>query len=186
MRLVVAVTGASGVLYAQRLLSILEREEHEVHVVVSSCARRVARAELEKGSLIIPSRFVLHGERSMGAPFLSGSNPFSAMVIIPCSMGTAGRIAHGMSEGAIGRAADVFLKERRTLVLVPRETPWNLIHARNMVTLMEAGAMVIPACPSFYGKPASVLDLVDTIVGRVLDHLQIRNDLVTRWKEEGS
>ncbi|MDD2676751.1 MAG: UbiX family flavin prenyltransferase [Methylacidiphilaceae bacterium] len=186
MRLVVAVTGASGALYAQRLLSFLEQGDHEVHVVVSDSARQVAREELEKGSLLVPSRFVLHGQRSMEAPFLSGSNPFSAMVIIPCSMGTAGRIAHGISEGAIGRAADVFLKERRRLVLVPRETPWNLIHARNMVTLVEAGAVVIPACPSFYGKPASVLDLVDTIVSRVLDQLEIPNRLTTRWKGEGS
>ena len=186
MRLVVAVTGASGALYAQRLLSFLERGDHEVHVVVSDCARQVAREELDKGGLVIPSRFVLHGQRSMEAPFLSGSNPFSAMVIIPCSMGTAGRIAQGVSEGAIGRAADVFLKERRPLVLVPRETPWNLIHARNMVALIESGAVVIPACPSFYGKPAGVLDLVDTVVARVLDHLQIPNNLAVRWKETGS
>ncbi|VVM07771.1 flavin prenyltransferase [Methylacidimicrobium cyclopophantes] len=186
MRLVVAVTGASGALYAQRLFSFLEHGDHEVHVVISDCARHVAREELEKGSFVIPSRFILHGQRSMEAPFLSGSNPFSAMVIIPCSMGTAGRIAHGVSEGAIGRAADVFLKEGRRLILVPREAPWNLIQARNMVALIEAGAVVIPACPSFYGKPASVLDLVDTVVARVLDHLQIPNDLAVRWKESKS
>ncbi|QSR85681.1 UbiX family flavin prenyltransferase [Methylacidimicrobium sp. B4] len=184
MRLVVAVTGASGAVYAQRLLSFLEAGDHEVHVVVSDCARQVAREELEKGGLAIPPRFSVHGQRSLEAPFLSGSNRFSAMIIIPCSMGTAGRIAHGVSEGAIGRAADVFLKERRPLLLVPRETPWNLIHARNMVTLIEAGAVVIPACPSFYGKPQSVLALVDTVVARVLDHLQIPHDLAVRWKEK--
>lgn len=184
MRLVVAVTGASGALYAQRLLSFLEKGDHEVHVVVSDCARQVARAELEKGGLAIPPRFAVHGQRSMEAPFLSGSNLFSAMVIIPCSMGTAGRIAHGVSEGAIGRAADVFLKERRPLILVPRETPWSLVHARNMVTLVEAGAVLLPACPSFYGKPQSVLDLVDTVVARVLDHLRVPHDLAVRWKEE--
>ncbi|MGD9897288.1 MAG: UbiX family flavin prenyltransferase [Candidatus Methylacidiphilaceae bacterium] len=186
MRLVVGVSGASGVLYAQRLLAFLEQGDHEVHVVVSDCARQVAREELEKGTLLVPPRFILYGQRSMEAPFLSGSNPFAAMVIIPCSMGTAGRIAHGVSEGAIGRAADVFLKERRTLVLVPRETPWNLIQARNMVALIEAGATVIPACPSFYGRPGSVLALVDTVVARVLDHLHIPNNLALRWREETS
>jgi 4-hydroxy-3-polyprenylbenzoate decarboxylase len=99
-------------------------------------------------------------------------------------MGTLGRIAHGYSDGTIARTADVFLKEKRKLILVPRETPWNLLQARNVVSLIEAGAVMLPAIPSFYGRPKSVEDVADTVVARVLDHLGIQNDLVKRWKEE--
>jgi len=105
------------------------------------------------------------------------------MVVIPCSMGALGRMAHGTSESTLLRAADVFLKERRKLILVPRETPWNLIHARNVVTLMEAGATILPACPSFYASPKTIQDLVDTVVVRVLDHLGIEQPDSYRWKE---
>jgi 4-hydroxy-3-polyprenylbenzoate decarboxylase len=105
------------------------------------------------------------------------------MVVVPCSMGTMGRIAHGYSDSAIVRAADVFLKEKRKLILVPRETPWNLIQARNVVTLLEAGADVIPAIPSFYHRPQTVLDVVDTVVARVLDHLGLEHVLTKRWME---
>jgi 4-hydroxy-3-polyprenylbenzoate decarboxylase len=120
----------------------------------------------------------------MQVPFVSGSARFDAMVIIPCSMGTVGRIAHGYSDSAIARAADVFLKEKRKLILVPRETPWNLIQARNIVTVLEAGAEVIPAIPAFYHRPETILDLVDTVVARVLDHLGIEHSLTKRWMEE--
>jgi 4-hydroxy-3-polyprenylbenzoate decarboxylase len=119
----------------------------------------------------------------MQVPFVSGSAQFDAMVIVPCSMGTLGRIAHGYSDSVIARAADVFLKEKRKLILVPRETPWNLIQARNVVTLLEAGAEIIPAIPSFYHRPETVLDLVDTVVARILDHLGIRHPLSQRWME---
>ena len=122
----------------------------------------------------------------MQVPYVSGSARFDAMVIIPCSMGTIGRIAHGYSDSAIVRAADVFLKEKRKLILVPRETPWNLIQARNVVTVLEAGADVIPAIPSFYQRPLTVADVVDTVVARVLDHLGIEHELTKRWMEERS
>jgi 4-hydroxy-3-polyprenylbenzoate decarboxylase len=185
MKLVVAITGASGSLYAQRLLQVLHEDAqgpHEVHVALSSHAREVAEAEV--GKLTIPQGFQVHGDTSMQVPYVSGSARFDAMVIIPCSMGTVGRIAHGYSDSAIIRAADVFLKEKRKLILVPRETPWNLIQARNIVTVMEAGADVIPAIPSFYHRPETVLDVVDTVVARVLDHIGLDHPLVKRWMEK--
>jgi 4-hydroxy-3-polyprenylbenzoate decarboxylase len=184
MKLVVAITGASGSLYAQRLLQILNEDPngpHEVHVALSSHAREVAQTEV--GKLAIPGGFTVHGDTSMQVPYVSGSTKFDAMVIVPCSMGTLGRIAHGYSDSAIIRAADVFLKEKRKLILVPRETPWNLIQARNVVTVMEAGADVIPAIPSFYHRPETVLDVVDTVVARVLDHLGVTHPISKRWLE---
>jgi len=187
MKLVVAITGASGSLYAQRLLQLLKEDPqgpHEVQVALSSHAKEVAQAEV--GKLTIPEGFLVYGDTSMHVPFVSGSAKFDAMVIIPCSMGTVGRIAHGYSDSAIARAADVFLKEKRKLILVPRETPWNLIQARNIVTVLEAGAEVIPAIPAFYHRPETILDLVDTVVARVLDHLGIEHALTKRWMEEKS
>jgi 4-hydroxy-3-polyprenylbenzoate decarboxylase len=184
MKLVVAITGASGSLYAQRLLQLIAADPagpHEVHVALSSHAREVAEAET--GKLTIPDSFAVHGDRSMQVPYVSGSTHFDAMVIIPCSMGTVGRIAHGYSDSAIIRAADVFLKEKRKLILVPRETPWNLIQARNIVTVLEAGAEVIPAIPSFYHRPETVLDVVDTVVARVLDHIGLTHPQAKRWME---
>jgi len=115
----------------------------------------------------------------------SGSARFDAMVIIPCSMATLGRIASGSSDSALLRAADVFLKERRKLILVPRETPWNLIHARNVVTLLEAGAIVLPAIPSFYSQPGSVTAVVDTVVWRILDQIGLPNPRAYRWSATG-
>jgi 4-hydroxy-3-polyprenylbenzoate decarboxylase len=184
MKFVVAITGASGSLYAQRLLHLIHEEgvgRHEVHVALSSHAREVARVEV--GELAIPAGFVVHGDQSMQVPFVSGSARFDAMVIVPCSMGTLGRIAHGYSDSAITRAADVFLKEKRKLIIVPRETPWNLIQARNVVTLLEAGAEILPAIPSFYHRPESVLDVVDTVVARILDHLGLPHPVTKRWME---
>lgn len=180
MNVVVAITGASGSLYAQRLLACLDQEGIGVHVCLSAHAREVAEAET--GALVIPDRFPVANDRTMQVPFVSGSAPFDAMVIVPCSMGTVGRIAHGYSDSTITRAADVFLKERRRLILVPRETPWNLIQARNIVAVMEAGATVLPAIPSFYGRPSTVEEVVDTVVARILDHLGVAHRLVRRWQ----
>jgi 4-hydroxy-3-polyprenylbenzoate decarboxylase len=184
MRLVVAVTGASGSIYAQRLLGELAiaKEVEECHVALSRYAKQVAATELGAKGLAIAKKIRVHGDQTMEVPFVSGSAPFQAMVVVPCSMGTLGRIAHGYSDSTITRAADVFLKERRKLILVPRETPWNLVQARNVVTLLEAGATILPAIPSFYGKPKTAEQVADTVVARILDHLGIRNDLVKRWK----
>jgi 4-hydroxy-3-polyprenylbenzoate decarboxylase len=151
-------------------------------VALSRHAREVAAAEV--GKLSIPQGFAVHDDVSMQVPFVSGSAKFDAMVIVPCSMGTLGRIAHGYSDSAIARAADVFLKEKRKLILVPRETPWNLIQARNVVTLLEAGAEILPAIPSFYHRPQTALDVVDTVVARILDHLGVTHELGQRWMEQ--
>jgi len=198
MRLVVAATGASGAIYTQRLLDNLTG--HEVHYIASRHAREVQQLELGAAASVadssagsrrdgghytglrIPDGVTVYDEDdSMSAPFVSGSALFDAMVIIPASMGTIGRIANGVSDTTIARAADVFLKERRKLILVPREAPYNLIHLRNMARLTEAGATIIPASPSFYSLPRTIPELVDTIIARVLDHLGIVHHLVSRW-----
>jgi 4-hydroxy-3-polyprenylbenzoate decarboxylase len=183
VRVVVAITGATGALYAQRLLDQLAPPRHEVHLVLSRYAHQVIAEELPNG-LSVPAGVVTHNLKSMNAPFASGSNPFDAMVVIPCSMGTLGRIAHGLSDDLLLRAADVMLKERRRLILVPRETPLSLVHVRNLELLLLAGAIVLPANPSFYGRPQTVAGVVDTVVGRVLDHLGIPHDIAPRWQEE--
>lgn len=120
----------------------------------------------------------------MNVPFVSGSARFDAMVIVPCSMSTLGRIATGSGQSALLRAADVFLKERRKLIVVPRETPWNLIQARNVVTLLETGAIVLPAIPSFYSMPKNVNEIADTVVWRILDQLGLPNPQAFRWQNE--
>ena len=155
MKLVIATTGASGAIYLQRFLEQIDSATHEIHLVISAHAKQVAKQEI--GTLKIPKADTQHSESDLDVPFVSGSARFDAMVIVPCSMATLGRIASGSSDSALLRAADVFLKEHRKLILVPRETPWNLIHARNVVTLLEAGAIVLPAIPSFYSRPDSVV-----------------------------
>ena len=183
MRIVVAITGASGALYAQRLLDHLDPCQHEVHVVISNYGKVVLADELPAG-LRLAEGVKTHGLKSMNVPFVSGSNPFDAMVVIPCTMGTMGRIAHGFSEDVLLRAADVMLKERRKLILVPRETPLSLIHVKNMELLLQAGALLLPANPCFYTKPKTVEEVVDTVVARVLDHLGVAHQLMPRWQEE--
>jgi|SRR5689334_2696154 len=182
MKLVIAATGASGSIYLQRLLDQVDATANEIHLVLSGHAKQVARHEL--GSLKIPKGITQHAENDLNVPFVSGSAKFDAMVIAPCSMATIGRIASGSSDTALLRAADVFLKERRKLVLVPRETPWSLIHARNVTTLLEAGAVVLPAIPSFYSRPASVNDLVDTVVWRILDQIGLPTTRAYRWADK--
>ena len=152
-------------------------------MVLSAYAQAVIAEELPDG-LRLPDGVRRHGLKSMDVPFVSGSNPFDAMVVIPCTMGTLGRIAHGLSEGVLLRAADVMLKERKKLILVPRETPLNLVHVKNFELLIQAGATILPANPSFYTRPATVTEVIDTVVARVLDHLGIPQRLVPRWQEE--
>jgi 4-hydroxy-3-polyprenylbenzoate decarboxylase len=182
MKVVIAATGASGTIYLRRLLEQIDSKANEIHLVMSTHAKQVAAQEVDRFS--VPNEIAQHDENDLNVPFVSGSARFDAMVIVPCSMATLGRIAAGTSDSALLRAADVFLKERRKLVLVPRETPWSLIHARNVVTLLEAGAVVLPAIPSFYSRPESVTDLVDTVVWRILDQLGLPNPRAYRWKTE--
>jgi len=184
MKLVLAATGASGSIYLQRLLDQIDPAANEVHLVMSGYARQVAKQEL--GKFKIPKGVLEHGENDMNVPFVSGSAKFDAMAIVPCSMATIGRIASGSSDSALLRAADVFLKERRKFIVVPRETPWSLIHARNITTLLEAGAIVLPAIPSFYSRPTSVAEVVDTVVSRLLDPIVLPNARAYRWAEAKS
>src|SRR4029434_6167475 len=179
MKLVMAATGASGAIYLQRLLAQIDCATHEVHLVMSAHAGEVAKQELN--DFKVPPNVSHHSENDLNVPFVSGSARFDAMVIVPCSMATLGRIASGCSDSALLRAADVFLKERRKLIIVPRETPWNLIHARNIVTLLEAGAVVLPAITSFYSRRKPVVDRVDTVVWRILDQLGWPNPKAFRW-----
>jgi len=189
--LALAITGASGAPYWVRLLEILLKADREVHVVASSNAGTVSEAELgldfegalekarsaagDAGTLRVFDRGDFY------APMASGSARMAGMVICPCSTGTLARIAHGTSEDLITRAADVCLKERRKLVVVPRETPLSLVHLRNMVSLTEAGAVVLPAMPGFYHRPEGVAGLVDFVVQRILDQLDIAVDISRRW-----
>jgi len=183
LRILIAITGASGSLYAQRLLDNLDSAEHELHVVLSQYAQAVIAEEMP-GGLRLPQGATLHNLKSMNAPFASGSNAPDAMVVVPCSMGTLGRIAHGYSEDVLLRAADVVLKEKKKLILVPRETPLNLIHVKNFELLIQAGATILPANPAFYTRPRTIEQVVDTVVARVLDHLGIEQRLVARWRAE--
>jgi 4-hydroxy-3-polyprenylbenzoate decarboxylase len=193
---VIAVTGGSGCLYAQRLVERALDHFERVYLTISAHAARVIQEELDltidvqkfRPELFLPpeadaTRVRYYHPRDFDAPFASGSAAPESMAIVPCSMGTLGRIASGCSDDLITRAADVMLKERRRLVLVPRETPLGLIQLRNMVTLTEAGAIILPAAPGFYHRPQSVMDLVDFVVFRILDHLGARDPAARRWGE---
>ena len=191
-RLVVGISGASGAPYAARLLDFLAGPGREAGIethVVFTATGRLCWAD-EVGTDPAAYGFPTWGPRDYSAPFASGSARFDAMVVIPCTAGQLGRIAHGVSADLVGRAADVMLKERRPLVLVLRESPYNLIMVRNMATVIEAGGVVMPASPSFYSQPADRNALLDTVVGRALDQLGVDHTLMTRWagrpkKEEG-
>jgi flavin prenyltransferase len=180
-KIVVGITGASGAPYARRLLAVLRRtDEVELGVCASQTASQVWALECG-GNLSETIGLPIWGVRDYKAPFASGSAGWDAMVIVPCSMGTVARVAHGISDTLLTRAADVVLKERRTLVVVPRETPLSVIHLENLAQLARAGAVILPAMPSFYSRPTSLDDAIDTVVGRILDHLAIEHSLVRRW-----
>ena len=178
-KIVIAVTGASGSIYAKRLiekLSKVEIQPEECGIVFSKNALDIWNYELQTEEDKLNFPYPVYDPHDFYAPFASGSAGYNTMVIIPCSMGTLGRIASGISDDLITRAADVILKERGRLIVVPREMPYNLIHLRNMVTLTEAGAIVLPATPSFYSLPVTMDELVDTVVNRVLDLMGVKND----------
>ncbi len=188
-RYILAISGASGAFYAKKVFDLLHRMNAEIHLIISS--NGVAILQEETG--ITPSYFEGRGihiykNSDINASIASGTFKCGGMVVIPCSMGTLGRIATGISNDLISRSADVTLKERRRLILVPRETPINEIHIRNMLTLSQAGAIILPASPGFYHNPRSIDDIADFIAAKVLDHLNIDNDLLPCWgkkKESG-
>ncbi len=184
-KIVVGVTGASGAPYAKRLLAYLSDRakrtgDVEIGVCLSATAAEVWSLECG-GDIREEIDLPIWGMRDYKAPFASGSAGWHAMAIVPCSMGTCARIAHGISDTLLTRAADVMIKEKRSLVVVPRETPLSVIHLENLTALARAGATIMPAMPSFYGKPESTEQLLDTVVGRVLDHLGVDHDLLKRW-----
>jgi 4-hydroxy-3-polyprenylbenzoate decarboxylase len=198
--LVVAITGASGTPYAVRLLEVLLAAGRTVHLSISPASVEVMERELDrhlhldrfdpadlfgvKEAPLGTGRLVYHHFGDFQAGIASGSFLTGGMVVCPCSMGTVAAIAHGLSQNLIQRAADVHLKERRTLILVPRETPLGLVQLRNLTACAEAGAVVLPASPAFYTRPRNLADAVDFIVGRVCDQLGIEHDLFRRWGEE--
>lgn len=177
MRILVAITGASGLEYGRRLVAVLRKAKAvDVKVVVSSGAREVAKAE----AATLPKAD--YGEMDFSCPYASGSNPPDAMVVIPCSLKTLGEIANGVGCTLTARAAEVALKERKKLILVVRETPYSLITIRNMERVTLAGGVVLPATPGFYGRPKRIDDLLDFIVARVLDQLGLEHRISKRWE----
>lgn len=181
-RIVVGITGASGVVYGYELVRALADKGKEVHLIISDPGRELLSMELgiNPGELAQFAERV-YGNDEMGSPLSSGSYPFQSMAVVPCSMRTLAAISAGNSDRLIPRVAEVCLKERRRLVLVPRETPLSLTHLRNMESVTMAGAVVLPAMPGFYHQPRSLMDLVHHVVGKILDQLQVENDMFKRW-----
>lgn len=195
-----ALSGASGMAYGLRLLECLLAADVRVYLLLSQAAHVVAKQEL---GIALPARpcdlegqlreslgvrdgqLRVFGREDWNAPVASGSNPADAMVVCPCSMGTLAAIAHGLADNLIERAADVMLKEQRKLVLVPREAPFSTLHLENMLALSRMNAVILPANPGFYHRPRSIEDVVDFIVARILDQLDIAHALIPRWAEEG-
>jgi 4-hydroxy-3-polyprenylbenzoate decarboxylase len=198
-RIIVAVTGASGSIYAKRFIEVLSELDYELHLIFSDNGRLVWHDELNTSLPAAPSELkaalikqlrikqqhhdniIVHAFKDIAAPVSSGSFITRGMVVIPASMGTVGGIAHGISRNLIERSADVILKEGRKLVIVPRESPFSLIHLQNLTLLSQAGARIVPAMPAFYTKPKTIDDIVDFVVGKTLDSLDIHTDLYKRW-----
>ncbi|MEJ2360848.1 MAG: UbiX family flavin prenyltransferase [Gammaproteobacteria bacterium] len=197
--IILALTGASGAPYALRLLELLLKAGVRVDLIFSKAAQMVLamEAELEVPARaaeiaalfqsrygVSPDQLRVYGRDDWMAPAASGSHTARAMVVCPCTMGSLAAIATGMSDNLIERAADVMIKERRQLVLVPRETPFSAIHLENMLKLAQQGVTILPANPGFYYKPRDISDLVDFVVARLLDHLQVEHELLPRWGQE--
>ncbi|MBX7243986.1 MAG: UbiX family flavin prenyltransferase [Candidatus Sumerlaeaceae bacterium] len=197
-RIIMGVSGASGAIYGRMLLDELEKLGTEIHLIVSPTSHIVMREELGitfpadrfdpskfLGRKVKPGQIVLHNDADLAAGPASGSFRSAGMVVCPCSMKTLGSLASGTGSSLVTRAADACLKERRRLVLVPRETPLNLIHLRNMTTLTEAGAVILPAMPGFYHRPTTIEELARHLVLKILDSLGVEHHIGYRWKDEG-
>lgn len=195
-KITLAITGASGAAYALRLLECLVAANYQVFVLYSSAARVVFDTELglklpsspDAASKFLterykakPEQIIVFGKEQWFSPVASGSAAPKKMVVCPCSTGTLAAISQGMSDNLIERAADVVIKERGQLILVPRETPFSTIHLQNMLTLSQMGVTIMPAAPGFYHQPESISDLIDFMVGRLLDHLAIEQSIMPRW-----
>jgi len=195
--IVIAITGASGAIYATRTLAALLERGCHIELVVSDYGRRLLRDELGDaatidklmdylaatyGDGVRAGTYTLHSNKDLGAKIASGSQDCDAMVIVPCSMKTLAGVAHGLSRNLVERAADVMLKERRPLIILPRETPMSLPQLRNMVLCAEAGAMLMPAMPAFYQMPQTLDDLADFMAGKILGALGIKHELYPAWK----
>jgi len=195
-RIALAITGASGAIYGLRVLEELLRDKAlEVHLTITPAAQKILESEagirvdlkaFKAAALSVKNaqRAIYHAHDDLMAPLASGSFQLDAMAIVPCSMACASAVARGLSKDLVERAADVLLKERRTLIVVPRETPLSAVHLESLLALARLGVAVIPACPGFYGKPRSVADLVDFVVARVLDHLGVAHGLGPRWGQK--
>ncbi|RKL67593.1 aromatic acid decarboxylase [Salipaludibacillus neizhouensis] len=189
--LTVAITGASGAVYGVRFVQELLRQGHTVHFVLTGAAWQVFHYELQLDTTDQEKcleklfggykNFHYHTQQDFSAPIASGSAKSDGMIIIPCSMGTLAKIAHGISSNLLERSADVVLKERRKLVIVPRETPLNSIHLENMKRLSDLGGLIVPAMPGFYHNPESMDDMINFVVGKVLDQVDVDHNLFTRW-----
>jgi len=182
LRLIVAITGASGVVYGKRLLEVLNEKKIETHLIVSKAAEKVIKHELKTSKKDLERQAAqVYSVDDLDAPLMSGSFQTDGMIIIPCTMKTLAGLAHGYADNLILRAADVTLKERRKLIVVPRETPLSVVHLSNMLEVAKLGVFVVPAMPAYYHKPKEIDDLVDFVVGKVLDCLSVEHRLFKRW-----
>lgn len=176
-KIIIAVTGASGSIYADNLIAdVIQYSDYKIALIFSETGKKVWEYELQKSLPVENERIIIYDNQNYFAPPASGSASYKYMVILPCSMGTLGRIAHGTSNDLISRSADVILKEQKNLIVVPRELPYNLIHLKNMTALTEAGAMIVPASPSFYSHPKTMEQLVQTVTDRILKYIGINKE----------
>lgn len=190
-KMVVGITGASGSLYAKRLIEVLLEKKVKVHVIATDMGEQVFSYEIgcplkqfiAAQQAVYGDLVVLEDPHNLFAGVASGSHAYEGVVILPCSMGTLAEIAHGFSKNLLTRSADVSLKEGRKLIIVPRETPFSTIHLENMLRLSQAGATILPAMPGFYHGPKELMDLVDFVVGKILDQLYIEHQLFKKWNE---
>lgn len=189
-RILIGITGASGAIYAERLLQVLTTQLERVYLIVTDSGRQVVEHELRNHTDALALRKVLQSKHprirlfandDFFAPVASGSNAPDAAIVIPCSMGTLSRVSHGFSTTLLERVCDVVLKQKKQLIMVPRETPLNTLHLDNMLRLAHAGAWIVPASPAFYHKPHSMEELIDFVVSRVLDCLELPHELTRRW-----
>jgi flavin prenyltransferase len=181
-RITVGVTGASGSIYALELIRALIEAGVEVDLIMTETGEKVLAYECAVGKEVFPANVKIHPNTNLFSSLASGSYRTGGMVVVPCSMNTLGLMAHGTGDSLLARAAQVNLKERRPLIVVPREMPYNLIFLENMLKLAQAGAIILPASPGFYHRPQTIKDLVDHVVGRIMDQLGIEHSLYHRWE----